>query len=643
MFIGINRVINIALLMSALVLVSCGGEDGGDNNNGKKQPVIIPNAEITIDGSADDWAGIEPIMIDPQGDQNGNSSTDLVSLRVAMDGENMTLLMEISGPVNMPHTPEQNYSHYDVGIHSFNDPDCGEPNGFIILVNFTSFDGKNFHRLETNLPRVANAGTSMSFNNNFIETGFFAGQLLEISKYFTFIPVISSFGHDSSRMEHDDFTPDHTCYSADSLNTGGGSTNSVLKVRDEETGLPIVGAKVSFISLDDEVINTDGTARVHTEYIRTTDENGNIDTTIFASNNYAINSEKSGYLPSFVQNGVWINVGAANNLRMPRLNMLASSTTLNPANKYFEIHNLLENTSSSIGNYDEMKPGLFAFDDSILTEEKTIDSWANNDNNGLLSRGGLILSGTLTSDDLRQFYKIRYDRMVEEIKQSNPGLTIWMDYNIGVILKEGDTVIAIDLSRSNLTILDDSLFNEVDAFFTTHEHKDHFDGYIAHTQNKPYYLPAIMLSGFESFEFPFHEAINIKNSTGISSGEEVIFNGWSINAYETPHNITNISYLITTPSGIKVLHTGDGQFGVAPPEVNNIDYLIAPSWFNVNTINFMISSFNVKSFIPAHFNELWHDNSLRFPYSTVENFSIATQDRMEVLFYGDSTNSLSLP
>jgi hypothetical protein len=50
-------------------------------------PFSIPNATITIDGKADDWAGIPPILNDSIGDSTCGSGTDIKDVYLAMDGK----------------------------------------------------------------------------------------------------------------------------------------------------------------------------------------------------------------------------------------------------------------------------------------------------------------------------------------------------------------------------------------------------------------------------------------------------------------------------------------------------------------------------------------------------------------------------
>jgi hypothetical protein len=47
----------------------------------------IPTRTITIDGLPGDWAGIKPVLVDPQGDSTCGTGTDIKSVFVAQDSE----------------------------------------------------------------------------------------------------------------------------------------------------------------------------------------------------------------------------------------------------------------------------------------------------------------------------------------------------------------------------------------------------------------------------------------------------------------------------------------------------------------------------------------------------------------------------
>ena len=73
-------------------------------------PFSIPNATITIDGKADDWAGIVPILNDSMGDSTCGSGTDIKDVYLAMDGEYLYWRMDTSS-----------------GIYKFNDSNAVGP------------------------------------------------------------------------------------------------------------------------------------------------------------------------------------------------------------------------------------------------------------------------------------------------------------------------------------------------------------------------------------------------------------------------------------------------------------------------------------------------------------------------------------
>ena len=78
---------------------SDGDDDTGDTDDDTGDGVqAIPEATITVDGSAEDWAGIEPFVEDAVGDtQTGVPAVDLIQAYVAQDGEFLYWRMDVSG------------------------------------------------------------------------------------------------------------------------------------------------------------------------------------------------------------------------------------------------------------------------------------------------------------------------------------------------------------------------------------------------------------------------------------------------------------------------------------------------------------------------------------------------------------------
>lgn len=176
--------------------------------------IEIPVKSILIDGNNNDWVGVQPIGLDQTGEQNGNSSTDLVKVAIAKSGETIALLIETSGDIKLPHTPNSDYSHYEIGFHFHNDSSCdGEDNGYFIVNNFTDSSGQNYHRIEgwfddSTLTDTENQPTTIAYTGNILETSFNLSMLpRNKGSYISLYPYIQSFNQGVS-THHDDVDTD---------------------------------------------------------------------------------------------------------------------------------------------------------------------------------------------------------------------------------------------------------------------------------------------------------------------------------------------------------------------------------------------------------------------------------------------------
>jgi len=166
---------------------------GGNSDPGETVLGVIPDAFISVDGLADDWANVPAVVVDPVGDQNGNTSTDLVSLKAAKDFTMFYLLMETSGNIAFPHTPAELRSIYDVGIYFFSDGNCTNlingDDSSIVAYNHTTSSGENTAGLGTLNPGIQ-AATTTAAGTNFLETAFSLSEFPSNAQSMDFIPMI---------------------------------------------------------------------------------------------------------------------------------------------------------------------------------------------------------------------------------------------------------------------------------------------------------------------------------------------------------------------------------------------------------------------------------------------------------------------
>lgn len=153
----------------------------------------LPVAMIVVDGGVTDWSGVSPIMTDASGDQNGNTSTDLTALYVAVSGSTLAFRMDTAGPMAFPHTPSQDFSNIEVGIHFYTNASCDGGNDFYILNNFTSKSGQNTHQLDDYIGTGGPYPTTTAAGGQSLESSFALTQLPAGYTFFAFNPYIQSF------------------------------------------------------------------------------------------------------------------------------------------------------------------------------------------------------------------------------------------------------------------------------------------------------------------------------------------------------------------------------------------------------------------------------------------------------------------
>ncbi|MGR5238624.1 MBL fold metallo-hydrolase [Vibrio alfacsensis] len=401
---------------------------------------------------------------------------------------------------------------------------------------------------------------------------------------------------------------------------------------DQDTGQPIEGA-FYFIHtrvfedgrhhMADDVRYGGKDSEYYRQTIGTTDINGSINTDDIIRGDYSFKLSAEGYLPIYWRSkdnyfddswSVWLT---------PAL------TDVSADNAYYDFYNYLEDNPVGYGYATARLDGFLIYE--TLTE-----------NEGMIT----------PSEDIRNFIKVRYDKLIQELQQDVTELTIWHVANMGVIIKEGDTVIGIDLDMRYFSVLDHKLFNEIDYFFATHEHNDHFNtdvAIIAQEFGKPYHLPAAMKDGFDEAEWDNHNSLMIQDAVGVNSGDVLdLGGGWQVKVKEASHtsDVTNLTYFITSPSGVTILHTGDGMVSRAvgsdndwfPAEYKNLDFVFTAIW--QPELEKVYSDSTPRAFIPLHIMELGHDSYDRYKFSSLSSFS--HPERIMLLYYGDKITASDL-
>lgn len=220
----------------------------------------------------------------------------------------------------------------------------------------------------------------------------------------------------------------------------------------------------------------------------------------------------------------------------------------------------------------------------------------------------------------------RISRVADELEQPvTNGARIFKLYNDSFIVKTASVTVAFDLIPGGVSaaepFIPDSvmqrLVNACDVLFISHEHGDHANRTVARmftAQNKPIVAPTSTWNGLSPNvmnlrpEKPTDYTINLSGNRSLKAR--------IIPGHQHPMD-NNINH-ITTPEGIRVMHTGD-QYGKGDlewlariKESTQTDVLLVNCWTTSPQV--LISGVAPKLVIPGHEDELCHTITHREPH-----------------------------
>lgn len=228
------------------------------------------------------------------------------------------------------------------------------------------------------------------------------------------------------------------------------------------------------------------------------------------------------------------------------------------------------------------------------------------------------------SDILYDFINKQMKILVEDIKQPiTEGIKIYKLYNDGFIVKSSKSTIAFDLVQgrpNKKPYISDSIMNiivnQCDIMFVTHEHNDHADIKVAKMFAE---AEKDVIVSFNNWEGQDNHIKQIRNETITS--QKIKIGKSKIDVKILPghqDDMVNNIYIVTTPEGYTVAHTGD-QYNKSDLEWiykikdhTSIDVLLVNCWINQMYDSF--EGFNSKLIITGHENEMAHSIDHREPY-----------------------------
>ncbi len=237
-------------------------------------------------------------------------------------------------------------------------------------------------------------------------------------------------------------------------------------------------------------------------------------------------------------------------------------------------------------------------------------------------------------EPVQQFFHERVNNVIDELEtcRVEEGVRIWKIYDMGFIARTKSVTLAFDLVSGITSGSEDFAINamemdrivkQCDALLITHRHSDHAEKNVAESfieRGLPVLSPEQVWQ-----EDAIHSKIIHPNRAANKTQklklkkhtlDMVVFPGHQMRSI--PNNV----YLVTTPEGITLVHTGDqineGDFMVdfdwidEVAKNHKVDVLMPIAW--TTDIFRIVKGFNPKLVLPGHELELGHTVWDRLPY-----------------------------
>lgn len=254
------------------------------------------------------------------------------------------------------------------------------------------------------------------------------------------------------------------------------------------------------------------------------------------------------------------------------------------------------------------------------------------------------------------FYRKRIERAVLEMEQTKAGegVLVWKLYDHGFVVRTPAATFAFDIvpgaPRSQFVVpaeLLKRLVARCDTLFISHRHEDHANKDVARlflAQNKPVFAPPNLWSDTPDLAsrvtYP-ERGITTIQKVPVKRGASEL----TIIAYpgHQGKDVVNNVYLVTSPEGFTVMHTGD-QSGSEEPggdfdwlaqvgAYHHVDLLLPNCW--ANGLQRMIRGVNPDLIITGHENELSHTVDHREDYTQTYNRLFGSRYPAIVMTWGE--------
>jgi L-ascorbate metabolism protein UlaG (beta-lactamase superfamily) len=258
---------------------------------------------------------------------------------------------------------------------------------------------------------------------------------------------------------------------------------------------------------------------------------------------------------------------------------------------------------------------------------------------------------------VQQFYRARMERAVKKIEQTQltKGMRIWKLYNHGFFVRTSTVSFSFDIvpgtNAPGFSVdaqLLERLADQSDVAFISHLHGDHASQLVAKqflARNKP----VVAVEGLWSNDPALSKDLTyLKRSTTVVHEVLVQNSRRALQVVAYPgHQGESLSvtlYLVITPDGFTVVHTGD-QSGPETPgsdfdwiaqigSQHDVDVLMPNCW--TTDIKRVARGVNPKLIIIGHENEMGHSVDHREDYTQTYNHLFGTRYAFIVMGWGES-------
>ena len=245
---------------------------------------------------------------------------------------------------------------------------------------------------------------------------------------------------------------------------------------------------------------------------------------------------------------------------------------------------------------------------------------------------------TLNQGAVANLLELRTKRAIEEIRSTivpEGSMRVWYIYNMGVVIKTANATIGIDVAGTYVAPSIANVGGLLDILIITHPHGDHLDANVAAAAER---AGAKIVVADERVRVDYSNQNNLVRDSngesmvkvlagsalaaqalvGVEPGGTIMVRGVRITTYPAEHGYSNslgdafsatpTDWFYVEASGFGILHTGDGLFSDAKPDLSGkrVDLYLVHYVDDMITEDYYKLAPQSRVMVPLHLYELGH-------------------------------------